>query len=67
MTIKTLFLYDTYFQYKGFGYYFELFYSGCQHKSNDGRLEMSPFQLFDEWMMGKYKSKKTKLLCKFNT
>ena len=58
MTIKTLFLYDNYFQDKGFGYYFELFYSECQHKSNDGRLKMSPFQSFDEWMMRKYKSQK---------
>ena len=58
MTIKTLFLYDAYFQNKGFGYYFERFYSECQHKSNDGRLEMSPFQSFDEWMMRKHKSQK---------
>ena len=58
MTIKTLFLYDTYFQDKGFGYYFERFYSECQYKNNDERLEMSPFQSFDEWMMRKYRSQK---------
>ena len=58
MTIKTLFLYDNYFKDKGFGYYFERFYSECQYKSNDDRITMSPFQSFDEWMTRKYKSQK---------
>jgi len=58
MTIKTLFLYDTYFQDKGFSYYFERFYSDCQYRGNDDRITMSPFQSFDEWMTRKYKSLK---------
>lgn len=49
MTINTLFLYNTLFHKNGFKYYFDCYFSECM-MPKDGKMSMSLFSDFNNWM-----------------